>query len=204
MYSKQYLLSDWGLGLMSPILGIIASSFKSGFTPPGSYDALASYTVPSGGVSSVTFAGLPTGGQYQHLQIRGILRSARALTQAGVLLRLNSDTGSNYSYTYLIGNGTTASSGRGTSTAELELFTGSAVTTANPQMQIIDIFSYAGSTNKTVLWAESSEKNGSGAVSRNVGLWRNTSAINNIQLSDSSGRNFGVGTTATLYGIKNA
>jgi len=66
---------------------------------------------------------------------------------------------------------------------------------------MIDIFNYSGNTNKTVLWAESSDKNGSGAVSRNVGLWRNTSAITTIQLSDSSSRNFGVGTTATLYGI---
>jgi len=58
---------------MSPILGIYASQITghlNPFTPTGSYDALASYTVPSGGASTITFAGIPTGGQYTHLQLR--------------------------------------------------------------------------------------------------------------------------------------
>jgi hypothetical protein len=159
--------------------------------------ALQSYTLGSE-TTSITFSSIPA--TYTDLRIVFSVIKPVSGNVAG-RIRFNSDTGSNYSYTWLVGNGTSATSGRGTSTAELELFTGSAVTTTNPQLQIIDIFSYAGSTFKTVLWAESSDKNGSGAVSRNVGLWRNTSAITTIQLSDSSTRNFGVGTTATLYGI---
>jgi hypothetical protein len=159
--------------------------------------AIASQTLSSE-TTSITFSSIPA--TYTDLRIVFSVVKPVSGNVAG-RIRFNSDTGSNYSYTWLVGNGTSATSGRGTSTAELELFTGSAVTTTNPQLQMIDIFSYAGSTFKTVLWAESSDKNGSGAVSRNVGLWRNTSAITTIQLSDSSTRNFGVGTTATLYGI---
>jgi hypothetical protein len=159
--------------------------------------AIASQTLSSE-TTSITFSSIPA----TYTDLRIVFSVVKPVSgNVGGRIRFNSDTGSNYSYTWLVGNGTSATSGRGTSTAELELFTGSAVTTTNPQLQMIDIFSYAGSTFKTVLWAESSDKNGSGAVSRNVGLWRNTSAITTIQLSDSSTRNFGVGTTATLYGI---
>ena len=167
---------------------------------PSTYEPIDTQTLASE-TTSITFSSIAA--TYTDLRIVFVVVKPSA-TNVGGRIRFNSDTGSNYSYTWMVGNGTSATSGRGTSTAELELFTGSAVTTTSPQLQIIDIFSYAGSTYKTVLWAESSDKNGSGAVSRNVGLWRNTSAITTIELSDSSARNFGVGTIATLYGIKNA
>ena len=57
---------------MSPNLGIIATSISGHlftFSLVGNYDALATVTVPSGGLSSITFAGIPTTG-YSHLQIR--------------------------------------------------------------------------------------------------------------------------------------
>jgi hypothetical protein len=151
--------------------------------------------------SSITFNSITSA--YTDLRLVFLVVKPSA-TNVGGRIRFNSDTGTNYSYTWLVGNGTAASSGRGTSQPEIELFTGSSLTTTNPQLITIDIFNYAGSTNKTVLWAESSDRNGSGAVSRNVGLWRNTAAITTIGLSDSSSRNFGVGTTATLYGILKA
>ena len=166
---------------------------------PSTYEAIATQTLASE-TTSITFSSIAA--TYTDLRIVFVVVKPAAGNVAG-RIRFNSDSGANYSYLWMVGNGTSATTGLGTSTAEIELFTGSAVTTTNPQLQIIDIFRYAGSTFKTVLWQESSDKNGSGAVSRNVGLWQNTSAINNIQLSDSSGRNFGVGTTATLYGIKN-
>jgi len=48
------------------------------------------------------------------------------------------------------------------------------------------------------------DQNGSGVVANIVGLWRNTAAITSINLSTLSAYNFNIGTTATLYGIKNA
>ena len=81
-----------------PILGIIASSFRSAAGPVGAYDALATVTVGSGGVSSITFAGIPTG--YKHLQIRQIAKSTN--TGGYILLRPNNDsTYTNFYWHYL-------------------------------------------------------------------------------------------------------
>jgi len=167
---------------------------------PATYEPIATTTLGSE-TSSITFNSITSA--YTDLRLVFLVVKPSA-TNVGGRIRFNSDTGTNYSYTWLVGNGTAASSSRNTTQVEIELFTGAAVTTTNPQLITVDIFNYAGSTNKTVLWTESSDKNGSGAVSRNVGLWRNTAAITTIGLSDSSGRNFGVGTTATLYGILKA
>jgi hypothetical protein len=71
-------------------------------------------------------------------------------------------------------------------------------------LQTVDIFSYAGSTNKTALVTSQSDQNGSGAVERSCGLWRNTAAITRIDIFPNSANNFATGTTATLYGILKA
>lgn len=114
----------------------------------------------------------------------------------------NSDTGTNYSNTKLVGNGSSASSGRTTNSNRLgsaDEFTGSA---SYPNFVTFDIFSYAGSTYKTCLWTYSLDANGSGAVTRGVGLWRSTSAITSITINNSGwGTDFAAGSIATLYGI---
>lgn len=94
---------------MTPVLGIIASSIlKGGGGPVGSYDALASITVPSGGLASIVFAGIPLG--YENLEIR----YAGAVTSGGasdLKLNFNGDTTSSYSYqtTYTSGSSTVSS-----------------------------------------------------------------------------------------------
>jgi hypothetical protein len=67
-----------------------------------------------------------------------------------------------------------------------------------------DFFSYAGSTFKTILIEQNQDLNGSGSVIRRVGLWRDTSAITTIFFDTATVNGFPTGTTATLYGIKNA
>ena len=71
-------------------------------------------------------------------------------------------------------------------------------------MATVDIFSYAGSTNKTALASFSNDRNGAGGVAANVGLWRSTSAITTIKWYAANSENLAAGTTATLYGIKAA
>ena len=72
-------------------------------------------------------------------------------------------------------------------------------------MLTIDIFSYAGSTYKTLLTTSSTDKNTTGGIGRIISLWRSTSAITSITITD-GGAGFGwaVGTTATIYGILKA
>lgn len=117
-----------------------------------------------------------------------------------VAYRYNSDSGSNYSNTYLYGNGSSAVSGRFTGSTQIFTDPTTSMSTTIPNLIEIDIFSYAGSTYKTSLGAFSFDLNGSGSATRNVGLWRSTSAISSISIYP-LGDTFKSGTTATLYGI---
>jgi hypothetical protein len=117
-------------------------------------------------------------------------------------LRFNSST-TGYSNTWILGDGSSATSGRSTSYPRLDL-NSQDTGDSTPSLDTVDVFSYAGSTNKTCLMTSSHDENGSGQVMRQVGLWANTAAITQIDLLLSSSNTWSAGTTATLYGIKNA
>jgi hypothetical protein len=68
----------------------------------------------------------------------------------------------------------------------------------------IYIPNYAGSTNKSFSSDSVTENNGNPAYAEIfAGLWSNTAAINRITLVPPAG-NYGIYTTAYLYGVKNA
>lgn len=116
-------------------------------------------------------------------------------------VRLNSDTGSNYSDTVLYSLGSYQDTGATYIDFGSGLGTGNSTT---PAFLTLDIFSYAGSTFKTILGTLSSDNNGAGYVVRTVGLWRSTSAITSVNLVSMGSGNYKTGTTATLYGILKA
>ena len=105
--------------------------------------------------------------------------------------------------TYIGGDGSTASSTRYTNSNEIPINGINTGGTTTPHFLLVDVFSYAGSTNKTCLMEISHDRNGSGYVERAVGLWRSTAAITSVTITLNTG-NMAIGTTATLYGIKNA
>ena len=106
------------------------------------------------------------------------------------------DTGANYSWTRIMGNGSTATSARGSNTTDGVLL-GDSYTT-DFTADIIQIQNYSNTTtNKTVLTRNSFAPNLAHAA---VGLWRSTSAINYVQVY-ASGVNLAVGSTFTIYGI---
>ena len=161
------------------------------------YDSIATTTLGSA-ASTITFSSIP--GTFTDLRL---VLNGRTLNTTGtyVSFRINGDTGTNYSYTKVYGNGDSATSSRGTSTATLWINDADA-SGANPYLIEVDIFSYAGSTNKTLLTTASMDRNGGGIVDKTVGLWRNTAAITSVTFVNSAGNAFQSGTTATLYGIK--
>jgi len=163
---------------------------------PSTYEPIATTTLGTA-ASSITFSSIPA----TYTDLRLVLTEFSSNT-ATTRLRFNSDSGTNYSSTSLFGSGTAAGSGRQADDTGIWLDYYAGGSTTIPLLQIADIFSYAGSTNKTVLVNGNSDKNGSGAVERIVGLWRNTSAITSVTAARDSG-NYNTGTTATLYGIKN-
>jgi hypothetical protein len=163
---------------------------------PITYEPIATTTVGTA-TNAITFSSIPA--TYTDLKLVLLLRSAA--TQY-VTFRINGDSGSNYSYTWMDGSGSAAASGRGTNDS-LVYISQRTITSGQNALFTLDLFSYAGSTNKTVLITNNQDENGSGFVGNAVSLWRNTSAINTINLT-SGVSIYGVGTTATLYGIKNA
>jgi hypothetical protein len=158
---------------------------------------LATVTVPSGGATTLTFAGIPTG--YKHLQIRGFSTYNTAVDSNR--LRFNSDTGSNYSEHGLEGNGATASAFGSANTTSINvdhIVSGNAYYTAT----IIDILDYADTSKyKTVRSLGGVDKNGSGYVTLYSGSWRNTSAVSSVTLFPSAGT-WTQYSTFALYGAK--
>lgn len=165
---------------------------------PVTYDSIATTTLGSA-ASSITFNSIAS--SWTDLRVVFVVQNSASNT---LNFRLNNDSGSNYSYTQLGGDGSSVYSAASTSQTQIQIGYGSGMPTSpNWGLYTFDVFSYAGSTFKTVLTAMSVDKNGSGEANRNVGLWRSTSVITRIDLIANAG-NFQAGTTATLYGIKNA
>lgn len=165
---------------------------------PATYEPIATTTLGSA-AASITFSSIPA--TYTDLKVV----FTGTVTEVGETLyyRFNSDSGSNYSITQLYGEGTTAASRRLTSATQLSTTYAYSLDGTNPQMITFDVFSYAGSTNKTTLGSHAGDNNGAGGVDLTVGLWRNTSAITSIYVFCSY-LTFKTGSTFTLYGIKNA
>ena len=154
------------------------------------YDCIATTTLGSA-AASVTFSSIS--GSYTDLVI--VMSYSRSVSGNG-LLRFNSDTGSNYSNTYLLGDGSSASSGRGSNQTNGII----SYDSANLQETcLINIMNYANTTtNKTFITR--GNDTGLGVISY-INLWRSTSAITDIQLRPNSG-NWNSGSMFSLFGIK--
>lgn len=153
---------------------------------PATYEPIATTTLGSN-QTSITFSNIS--GSYTDLIIAGVGFSSG---DAGIDITLNSDTGSNYSYTYLYGDGTSAVSGRDTNKT-----TGSGGRLgANGAVSIFHFMNYSNTTTyKTVI----SRGSNAGALDiAVVCLWRNTNAITSIKLASGS---INANSTFTLYGI---
>jgi hypothetical protein len=146
-------------------------------------------------VASVTLSTIPATYTDLVLVING---GFSALDQLN--LQFNSDTTSNYSFTFLRGDGSSATSSRGSS--ETEIVIGN-LTTGIDSINITQIQNYANTTTfKTVL---NRSNYASGRVQATVGLWRKSpEAITAIKVFKNGAGTFNVGSTFTLYGIKAA
>ena len=86
---------------------------------PSSYESIATTTVGAGGATDVTFSSIPS--TYQHLQIRALAGNNNGSTGVGSFyVQLNADTGNNYSWHRVFGNGLNASVNATSSTSSIE------------------------------------------------------------------------------------
>ena len=150
------------------------------------------------GTATVTFTGISASYTDLVLVMGGSMAAA-----ANMLLRVGNgslDTASNYSITDILGSGTTAYSQRLSSQTEFKITDGLFFNTSEQCNLIISLQNYSNTTTyKTILARSNSAGIG---VNATVGLWRSTSAINQVSLYGS--QNFQSGSVVTLYGIKAA
>ena len=150
---------------------------------------------------SANFYNIPQ--TYQDLYMVGQLRGVNANTIEYGNIQLNGSS-SNYSYTMLTGDGSSATSSRNTPVTGgfyLGLIPGGNSTANVFGAYEIWILNYANtSTYKTVLWRLAADQNGSGVSQMGVGLWSNTAAITGTNVFGSNG--CATGTTHSLYGIR--
>ena len=180
---------------MSPILGIYASQNYPRIV--GAYESIATTTLGSS-AATVVFSSIPA--TYTHLQLR--LMTKDATTAATILLQANSDTGTNYVWHRLRGDGSTVAATNSLSQV------GAAIgqqASAQFGATIADILDYANTNKyKTSRGLSGYDENGSGAVGLWSGLWMNTSAISTLTVRTGGGTNIAVGSHLALYGIKGA
>ena len=165
------------------------------------YEPIATTTLGSDS-QTVTFSSIS--GSYTDLVL--VLSSAIISGAADIMMRFNSDTGTNYSSTALYGNGTSAGSTRYTNNVRIYLnYYGQPTATLGESTILVHLMNYANTTTyKTSLIRANSAPSGKG-VDAIVGLWRSTSAITSIDLDTGSATyKFKTGSTFTLYGIKAA
>ncbi len=161
---------------------------------PTTYEPIATTTLSSA-ASTITFSSIPA--TYTDLRLV-LVFTPTAILRAR--LQLNGDTSANYASTVIIADGSAVTVTSNINDSSIR------ITNANDDdlaMITYDFFSYTGSIYKTGLATYNGDANGSGRVSRAVVLWRSTSAITQINLIVSTST-YAAGTTATLYGIKNA
>lgn len=146
--------------------------------------------------ATVTFTGIPQ--TYTDIVLVcnfGTSSSGRTGT-----MRFNGDTGTNYSWRSIGGNGTSAQAGGGSNISSI-YFTGQITGdgTALANVAVTSIQNYSNTTTyKTVI---SRSNDAARYVELAVGTWRSTAAINRIDLARDNGTNWLSGSSFTLYGI---
>jgi hypothetical protein len=158
---------------------------------PATYEPISTQTLGSA-QASVTLSSISATYTDLVLVVQGT-----STVDEPILMRLNGDTGSNYSWTQLGGDSGSAFSSRATSQTSIRIGFGS---TAQGN-HIAQIMNYSNATTyKTNL---SRSNKGAADVRAIVGLWANTSAVTSITVIQNAG-DFSSGCTFTLYGIKAA
>lgn len=163
--------------------------------PTKTYKPIATTTLGSA-AASYTFSSIPS--TYTDLVL-----VADSLVDGGggaqILIRVNGDTGTNYSRTVLDGSGSSATSTKDSNISYFNTGFQAYMTTARGYNCIAQFMNYSNtSTNKTILVRCGNANTG---VDASVALWRSTAAINSI-LVYPAGNNFATGSTFTLYGIE--
>jgi hypothetical protein len=163
---------------------------------PATYEPIATTTLGSA-AADITFSSIS--GSYTDLRL--VFEGLAVSAGVNIYCQVNGDTATNYSHTRLTGNGSAASSSRGSSLNYMRFSDGGSPQTGNTSLTKVDFMNYSNTTTfKTAINRADNANRGTDAV---VNLWRSTAAITSIKFYLSSG-DIASGAIATLYGIKAA
>lgn len=183
-------------------LGLLSSAVGGGSA--GSFELIETQLIGGTSPTSVTFSSIPS--SYKHLQLRIVSRWNAGGSSNIVQLRINGDTGSNYSYHGILADGGSISPFN--AVAQTLIQTGQAPPSgvvANAfGSQIIDFIDYANTNkNKTIRALIGQHNDYSQHVSFRTGAWYSTSAISSLTIFGNQGGSYFLsGSRLSLYGIK--
>jgi uncharacterized membrane protein len=186
---------------VSPVLGIIASQNYVRI-PPSSFESIATVSLTSS-AASVDFTSIPS--TYQHLQLRIFAHTDRASDNNGYgSFRVNSDSGSNYSWHQLYGDGASVGAGGAANQTLIPLNAFGGNSNSAFGISVIDFLDYADTNKyKTTRCLNGLDYNGGGEINLISGNWRSTSAITSINIVRGFAvNNWVAGSIFALYGIK--
>jgi|LakMenEpi03Aug12_release.lakeMendotaPanAssembly.Ray.scaffolds.fasta_scaffold590825_1 hypothetical protein len=166
--------------------------------PTATYIALANYTVAGAGDGEVEFTSIPASFRDLVLVIN-IVGLSGTPTTAGAYLQVNSDTGSNYSYVYMRGSGSAATS---VSVASDTKWGDALFSSDNPHNAIIQFMDYSATNKHKTMLSRTNDPSSLG-VAGYAGRWANTNAITSIKIvaPDSAADTFDIGSSFALYGV---
>jgi hypothetical protein len=172
----------------------------------GAMVPIATQTLSSA-ATTVTFSSISE--SYTDLVIiLSVQSTSAANTDSRPWLRFNNDSAANYSTTYLLGNGTSASSTRDSNRVQVDNVTPISTT---PEFTPVtfNVFNYSNATTyKTALQRAGQQNNNTGVggsgsfMGTAVSLWRSTAAINRVDVICGVNGQFATNSTFTLYGIR--
>jgi len=178
---------------------------------PSAYDLLET-EILTGSPADIQFSSLGAYSSiYQHLQIRFVIRGSRTGNSADSLyMRMGTggsvDSGSNYAWHYLRGNGSTVSSSAASSQSQMMLNLNAAAAnyTANAYTAgVIDLLDPFETTKFSTVRCLTGQTTNENSIYLSSGLWQNTGSVTDIlfthQISPPA-----VGSRYSLYGLKAA
>ena len=163
-------------------------------TSAATYVPIGTNTVSGTTTNLITFSSIPS--TFTDLVL--IDNGKFSASDNSYAMTFNGDTASNYSYTYLLGSGTSATSGRVSNSAYIFVNRADNVVFSAGKTHINN---YANATTyKTSICSGGTSD---GYVISIAGLWRSTAAITSLSLASTS-QYFVAGSMYTLYGILGA
>ena len=184
-------------------------SAKQAFFPSNFFTISTS----SGSATSFTLSSIPQ--TYRHLQLRIRAKTARTgAPYSGIYVRLNGDSGNNYSYSGIDWDSRTSAPYGSSSSATSSLLNGQSIgtgtyvtSTSVYSYHIIDIFEYSNTNYYTTacMYGGYVDNGSSYSIksngSFNTSAWHNTAAVTSISITTDD-PSFDSGTHIALYGIR--